>query len=169
MARVLVALGSNLGDRLSNLQEAVKALELTVNVEVVGGVYETAPMYVTDQPAFYNTALVGTTDLGPWPLLKAMKEIEAKLGRQSRPRNGPREIDVDLIAYGRAHVRFRPGGERLEVPHPRARERRFVLAPLADVAPYFEIIGQGRILDLLAATETQSESVLLTGHAVLPI
>ncbi|RYG00974.1 MAG: 2-amino-4-hydroxy-6-hydroxymethyldihydropteridine diphosphokinase [Caulobacteraceae bacterium] len=169
MARVLVALGSNLGDRLDHLRQAVEALRSYVDVEAVGGVYETAPMYVADQPAFYNTALIGTTDLGPWPLLKAMKGIEQDLGRQARARNGPREIDVDLIAYGRAHVIFRPGGERLEVPHPRARERRFVLAPLADIASDFEIVGQGRINDLLPATETQLGSVLLTGHAVLSL
>ncbi|CAN5561487.1 hypothetical protein BH11ARM2_BH11ARM2_35660 [soil metagenome] len=169
MAEVLIALGSNLGDRLGHLRSAVACLSEFIEVQAVARVYETAPMYVTDQPAFLNTALRARTYMGPWPLLKAMKGIERSLGRRERERNGPREIDLDLIAYGNARVVFSPVGERLEVPHPRAQDRRFVLAPLADVAPFAVLIGQGRLLELLRATEDQSDSVLLTGHAVFPL
>lgn len=169
MAEVLIALGSNLGDRIGYLRNAVECLAEFIETDAVGRVYETAPMYVIDQPGFLNTAVRGRTSLGPWPLLKAMKGVERSLGRRERERSGPREIDLDLIAYGSARVVFSPAGERLEVPHPRTWERRFVLQPLADVAPETVLIGQGRILDLLRATEDQSDSVLLTGHAVFPL
>lgn len=141
-----------------------------MTVEAASRVYDTAPMYVTDQPPFLNAALRARTDLGPLPLLRRVKEIEAELGRQARTRFGPREIDIDLIAYGRLAYRFvDKGREVLRLPHPRVAERRFVLAPLADVAPKGVLPGFGPIETLLSETNDQSESVLVDEDAVLSL
>ncbi|WP_026868425.1 2-amino-4-hydroxy-6-hydroxymethyldihydropteridine diphosphokinase [Inquilinus limosus] len=130
MVPVLFALGTNLGDRVANLHRAIAWLRRTVAVEALSAVYETAPMYDTDQPAFLNMCVAARTGLGPEALLARLKAAEAEIGRvPSRP-NGPRLIDIDLLLYG-DRVVDRP---ELVVPHPRMAERGFVLAPAADVA-----------------------------------
>lgn len=129
--RVLLGLGANIGDRLANLQAAVDGLAGIVEVEAVSPVYETAPMYDTDQGAYLNMALTGTTALQPRPLLDALKALERSIGRVRSRRYGPRSIDLDIVFYGDRIVR-EPG---LEIPHPRVAERAFVLAPAADIAP----------------------------------
>jgi 2-amino-4-hydroxy-6-hydroxymethyldihydropteridine diphosphokinase len=169
VADVLIALGSNVGDRAANLTRAVEALRQGVEVIAVSRIYETAPMYVTDQPPFLNAAVRVRTCLGPLPVLKFLKATEASIGRQARERNGPREIDLDLIAYGTLAYTFRDGTVRLQVPHPRAHERRFVMAPLADIAANDHMPGIGRIRELLEATNEQAETVQVHEHAVLPL
>lgn len=131
MTTVYLALGSNLGDRAATLLEAQRRLAPQVRLDRFSRVYETAPMYVTDQPAFLNMAVRGQTLLGPWELLRFVKEIEAALGRsEGGLRFGPRPIDIDILLYGEL-VMYAP---ELEIPHPRIAERAFVLCPLADIA-----------------------------------
>ncbi len=170
MAEVLVALGTNVGDRFAHLGLAVELLGERMEVVATSRAYRTAPMYLEDQPDFLNAALLARSDLGPLGALRALKEIEREVGRRARQRNGPREIDLDLIAYGAISYVFREGGvETLRVPHPRVAERRFVLQPLADVAPDFLLPGVGKVADLLKGTDDQAGCVHVAGDAVLPL
>lgn len=170
VAEVLIALGSNVGDSLANLREATALLATKVELKAVSHVYETAPMYVTDQPAFLNAAVIANTRLSPMALLMTLKELEKQIGRERRVVNGPREIDLDLIAYGHLAYTFVEGKDlRLRVPHPRVAERRFVLQPLADVAPGFELPQIGVVALLLGQTEHQRNSVKKLEHALLPV
>jgi len=133
MQQVLLSLGSNLGDRLQRLQEACDALRQLPDVEMraVSRVYETEALIVEDQPSFLNIAAEIGTGLTPLELLNAVKAIEQRLGRKNGPRWGPRCIDIDLVLWGdMVHE-----DERLKLPHPDFRIRRFVLAPLAEIAP----------------------------------
>lgn len=163
MSEVLIALGSNVGDRLANLQKAVDLLRAEIELKQASHVYETEPMYVEDQPPFLNAAVLGETLLEPMTLLKKLKEIEREVGRLSRIVNGPREVDLDLISYGDVQC----DAEALRIPHPRLAERRFVLAPLADIAPDRVIPGAGKVSALLAQTNDQAGSVLRINDAVL--
>ncbi len=166
----MIALGSNIGDRLLNLQKAVDLLRVEIQLARPSSVYETAPMYLEDQPEFLNAAIEGFTELGPVPLLRILKRIEADIGRQSRRVNGPREVDLDLILYAGLKYRYEEGGRVvLQIPHPKLSERRFVLAPMADVGENVNIPGIGRVLDLLAKTNEQAESVVRITDAVLHI
>jgi 2-amino-4-hydroxy-6-hydroxymethyldihydropteridine diphosphokinase len=108
-------------------------------------------MYLQDQPEFINAVAIGMTGLDPRGLLAELKRIEQALGRLPREQNGPREIDLDLIAYGNLHYFYNVGGStQLEVPHPRLKERRFVLQPLLDLVPSGEWPTVGRFDHLLA-------------------
>lgn len=132
--RVFVGLGSNVGRRERFLARALAALDVLPGTRVVAAspVYETSPVGPR-QRAFLNMAAELRTSLAPAPLLKAMKAAERRLGRVRRRRWGPREIDLDLLAYGRRRVDS--GG--LVLPHPRMAERKFVLKPLSDLAPRY--------------------------------
>ena len=170
MTRVAISLGSNLGDRATNLQKAVTALEARLSILATSNIYETSPMYVESQPPFLNAALLAETDLGPLALLRFLKDTERSVGRIPTDRNGPREIDLDLITYGVLKYRFRAlGVEALVLPHPRVAERRFVLQPLNDIDPKGSILGLGKIGDLLVATEMQAATVRKVSDALLPI
>jgi len=132
LKQVYIALGSNLGDRAENLRLAREHLagpELRVLRD--SSVYETAPRGVEDQPWFLNQVLECETDLFPRQLLSRLKKIERTMGRRKRAVNGPREIDLDILLYGDMVVK----AQKLEIPHPRMAERRFVLEPLAELAP----------------------------------
>ena len=128
---VALALGSNLGDSLAYLRQALAALAPYVEVTAVSPVYETAPAYVTDQPVFLNAVLTGRTKLEPLALLWAVKSLESDIGRQPTFRYGPRVIDIDILLYGDQVVSL----PELGIPHIRMDEREFVLRPLADIAP----------------------------------
>ena len=139
---VFIALGSNLGDRHQQIARAVGLLDETDGFTVVevAPVLESDPMYVTDQPAFLNTVLVGRSALEPEALLDRLKTIEAALGREKTYRNGPRMVDLDIVYFADAAYE----SARLTVPHPRRLERIFVLKPLADLAPDFVDPESGR-------------------------
>jgi len=129
---VYLGLGSNLGDRGENLRiarEHIAAPDL--RVVRVSSIYETAPREVEDQPWFLNQVVECETDLFPRQLLSRLKRIERMMGRKKRARNSPREIDLDILLFADAVVKT----PELEIPHPRMIERRFVLEPLAEIAP----------------------------------
>jgi 2-amino-4-hydroxy-6-hydroxymethyldihydropteridine diphosphokinase len=164
---VVIALGSNQGDSLSYLQQATAALRQIIQVNRASSVYRTAPMYVTDQPSFLNAVVTGFTDAGPRTLLKQLKAIEAEIGRRERDRYGPREIDLDLIAYGSLSYSFSGGEKELSVPHPKTVERRFVLLPLFEIAPGLKLVGLGDVASLLDQTNDQADDVLRLDDAQL--
>jgi len=128
-----VALGANLGERESSLEEAVRRLRAVpgIVVERISSVYETAPVGYADQPSFLNMALSLTTELPPVGLLRRLLAIEQEMGRVREFRNGPRNIDLDLLVYGDASM----DTPELTLPHPRMGERAFVLVPLKEVWP----------------------------------
>lgn len=127
---VYLALGTNLGNRESNLRQALQMLAPAVEVTAVSRLYETAPAYVLDQPSFLNIAVKGQTDLSPTGLLVYLKQLETEIGREKTRRYGPRQIDLDIIFYDDL-IFNKP---HLHIPHPRMVERGFVLRPLADIA-----------------------------------
>lgn len=127
---VVIALGSNVGNRLHNFNEALQLMKKSeINITRHGCLYETEPAYVTDQPLFLNSAVRGVTKLSPHELLGALKKIEKDMGRTDGIRYGPRPIDLDILFYGK----FKIGSEILTVPHERIWERPFVMAPLMDL------------------------------------
>lgn len=143
---VFLALGSNLGDRLINLETAILELSAQFALEKKSPVYETPPWGYEQQPAFLNQVISGKTGLTPQALLKFVKEIELKMGRQETFRNGPRVIDIDLLVFGDLIL----NSPELVIPHPRMAERAFVLVPLVDIAPQLLIPGQKlHTIDLL--------------------
>lgn len=165
MVPVVIALGSNLGDSMGHMRRAVAELQPAISDMRTSRVFRTAPMYVTDQPAYLNAAVMGITELGPLRLLKELKRIERDIGRGERSRYGPREIDLDLVSYGAlAYV-----GTTLQVPHPKSPERRFVLAPMADIAPDLMLAAIGTVGELLAQTECQAEDVVPIKDALFPV
>lgn len=128
---VYLALGTNLGDRLSNLHASMDALAPDVRVLDKSPVYETEPWGYTDQPPFLNMVACAETDLSPEDLLHRLKDIEATLGRIPSFRNGPRLIDIDILFYDDLVLDTPP----LVIPHPSLHKRAFVLVPLATIAP----------------------------------
>ena len=131
MTSVYLGLGSNLGHRRRNIERAIAAFKPGVLVDAVSDLYETAPMYIAEQPPFLNAVARGQTALEPLDLLHFVKEIEREMGRVPTTRFGPRLIDIDILLYGDRIV----DTPYLTIPHPRMAEREFVLRPLADIAP----------------------------------
>jgi 2-amino-4-hydroxy-6-hydroxymethyldihydropteridine diphosphokinase len=147
----VVALGSNLGNRLETLQSAVDALADTpgLKVKAVSPVYETEPWGVDpgSQPAYFNAVVLVRTTLPPGSLLERGHAIEEALERVRDERWGPRTIDVDIVSY-QGVISDDP---RLTLPHPRVHERAFVLAPWHDVDPGAEVPGRGHVAELLTS------------------
>ncbi|KAA8492644.1 Folic acid synthesis protein fol1 [Porphyridium purpureum] len=159
---VYIALGSNLGDRARTLARAVRELERSgalcaAPAPRVSFLYRSAPMYVTEQPVFYNAVCCGYTSLHAEGLLQKLKGIEAALGRNkegcvSAIRNGPREIDLDVLFYGSSPAAVYMSAS-LQIPHPRITERGFVLQPLADVCSDHDETSSGSALRACAIPE----------------
>jgi 2-amino-4-hydroxy-6-hydroxymethyldihydropteridine diphosphokinase len=144
---VVLALGSNLGDRLATLQGAVQELlrEPGLTLTALSPVYETAPVGGPPQPDYLNAVLIAQTTLTPQALLHRCQQAEQAFHRTRHQVWGPRTLDVDIIVYGDL-VSDDPV---LTLPHPRARERAFVLAPWLDAEPAAQIPGQGQVADLV--------------------
>jgi 2-amino-4-hydroxy-6-hydroxymethyldihydropteridine diphosphokinase len=144
---VAIALGSNLGDRDAELDEAEDRLAVLLSGAVASARYETDSVGgPADAPAYLNEVVVGSTLLAPRPLLEALQAIEIAAGRERPFLNAPRTLDLDLILYG-DFVIDEPG---LAVPHPRFRDRLFVLQPLAEVAgDWVDPVSGQSVQDLL--------------------
>ena len=150
MSRAVIAMGSNLGDRLENLQGGLDAMfdAPGLTFVAVSPVFETAPVGGPPQPAYLNAVLIAETDLPAQAVLDRCHSVEAAFGRTRTQVWGPRTLDLDLIVYG-DEVSDDP---ELTLPHPRAHERAFVLAPWHAADPQAQIPGRGRVADLLAKT-----------------
>jgi 2-amino-4-hydroxy-6-hydroxymethyldihydropteridine diphosphokinase len=146
VTRVAVALGSNLGDREGYLHSAVAALALSIHDLRVSTFHDTAPVGVGAQPIFLNAAAVGETSLSAQALLDTLLGVEQDLGRERPFPGAARTLDLDLILYGDAVI---DEGPTLIVPHPRFRERRFVLEPLSEIAPDWRDPVTGRTVEEL--------------------
>jgi len=150
MSRAVVALGANLGDRAHALQSAVDALADATKVLAVSAIFETAPVGGPDQPDYYNAVVVIETERTPGELLALAHEIEQAAHRVRLERWGPRTLDVDIVAFDD----IKSDDPVLTLPHPRAHERAFVLAPWLDADPHATLTGRGSVGDVLAELDS---------------
>lgn len=139
--KVVIALGSNLGDRESTLHDAVSKLGEIITVEKVSTFHETAPVGGPEQPDYLNAVLIGESDIDPAMLLEKMQDIEAAAGRERVQRWGARTLDLDLIVAGDLII----DSDFLTLPHPRAHERRFVLDPWLEIDDQAYLPGFGEV------------------------
>jgi 2-amino-4-hydroxy-6-hydroxymethyldihydropteridine diphosphokinase len=128
---VYLSLGSNIGARAVNLEMAIARLEDIGRVREVSSFYETEPVEVTDQPMFLNCVVALETEMQPSQFMRALLDIERDMGRRRTQAKGPRTIDIDILLFGNAAI----DTPELTIPHPAMHERRFVLEPLAEIAP----------------------------------
>jgi len=128
---VYLSLGSNLGDRSANLHQAIEKLRELGTVAAVSSFYDTEPVELTSQPWFLNCAAKLDTEKMPRQLMAAILGIEQEMGRQRKQSKGPRTIDIDILLFGSSIIDI----PSITVPHPKLHQRRFVLEPLAEIAP----------------------------------
>ena len=154
---IVLGLGSNLGDREENLRTAFRLLttEKKIQIKKISSLYETEPIGVTEQNAFLNTVVIITTKLSPEELVKYCLAVETRMGRVREIRWGPRNIDIDLLCYDNLSIQT----ELLTIPHPRMKERRFVLIPLLEVAGNISLNGNISIDEALANCSDNSAVV----------
>ena len=134
--KVVLALGSNMGEPIANLCQAIAEISTFAKVELCSGVYQTAPVGYLDQDDFFNAVILCKTEHEPLQLLERCKGIEANMGRIISFRNAPRPIDIDIIFYEGVKM----DTDILQIPHPRWHERDFVLSPLSDIKTALEKI-----------------------------
>ena len=157
MTDIFLALGSNIDNRKQHIETAIVLLREKVQDITVAPLYETKPRYFEDQQNFLNTVLRGFTDLEPRELLQFTKAVQKEVGRVERFRNGPREIDIDILFYDNVVYK----DEELEIPHPRLQERDFVLQPFSDINPDFSHpVLKKTIRELLATLPEEQRSVI---------
>jgi 2-amino-4-hydroxy-6-hydroxymethyldihydropteridine diphosphokinase len=151
---IYLSLGSNLGDRGANLERAIESLsDIGVRVLRRSSIYETEPVDVLEQPWFLNCVVEAETSLEPRELLHGLQAIERKLGSRKLVPRGPRIIDLDVLFYETAIIH----ADGMEIPHPRLPERRFVLVPVAELAPGLRHpVLRATAAELLAATQDRS-------------
>lgn len=153
MVKAYLGLGSNIGDRAHQLQQAIRIIDQYQYIDVtsISPIYETEPVGYTDQPQFLNLCIEIETTLNPQELLKRCLETEEALHRVRKIRWGPRTLDVDILLYGNEIIEE----DNLIIPHPRMTERAFVLIPLNDIASkHFEPRSQKLIENLVIADST---------------
>ncbi len=157
MHKIYLALGSNIENRKQHIETAIVLLCEKVRGITIAPLYETKPRYFEDQNNFLNTVLRGYTDLEPRELLQFTQAVQKDVGRVERFRNGPREIDIDILFYDSVVYK----DEELEIPHPRLQERDFVLQPFADINPDFSHpVLKKTIRELLATLPEGQRSVI---------
>ena len=144
--KAVIALGANIGNPREQMDLAVALLKESLEVSAISAYYRTAPVGGPEQPDYLNAICIAESDLPAAQLLGLLHGIEKSLGRERIERWGPRTIDLDLIQYGAilSHA------EELQLPHPRAHERRFVLEPWLEIEPEAILLTHGKISDLLA-------------------
>ena len=128
---VYLSLGSNIGDRESHLRDAISRLEKKGRIKSIASFYETEPVEFTDQARFLNCALALETEEAPEQLMESVLHIEQEMGRVRQQNKGPRTIDIDILLFSDTII----DSPKLTIPHPAMHERRFVLQPLAEIAP----------------------------------
>jgi len=159
---IFLSLGSNLGDRYKNIINGINLLNNHPHIWVVNEsyIYETSPMYNSNQNKFYNIVIEIETNILPVELLDVIKEIEKKTGRElSCKRNMPRTLDVDILVFGDSVIQ----SDFLSIPHPRIKERNFVLKPWSDIAPDYIMPNQVRNINelLIASKDTTDIKMVL--------
>lgn len=154
MITVYIALGTNVGEREANLLQALRLLpESGVHIRRASSIYETEPVDYLDQEWFLNMVLEAQTELDALDLLSALRVIEARMGSKKAFAKGPRKIDLDILLYGNETI----DTPELQVPHPRMLERKFVLIPLAEIAPSLRHPSwKSGVALLLAASQDRS-------------
>lgn len=164
MNQVYLGLGTNMGQRWHNLEEAVAKLSQMMVVTAVSPVYETEPWGPVTQSSFLNLCLAGQTTRTPQVLLATIKQLEEEMGRTVSQKWGPRLIDIDILLYTNMVVQT----DKLTIPHPYLHERAFVLFPLADIAPDVVHPGLGQtIAELCTAVSPQGVKRLADSLTVL--
>jgi 2-amino-4-hydroxy-6-hydroxymethyldihydropteridine diphosphokinase len=157
MNEVYLGLGSNVGDRLLNLNKAIELLSKEIQILKKSKIYISKAVGYTDQPDFYNMVLYGKTDLSPEKLFNFIKDVEKNAGRVYRFHWGPREIDIDILFYNDLVYK----SDKLNIPHPRLHERDFVLLPLIELNPkLFHPVLNKRVSDLKEFMENSVIGVL---------
>ncbi len=144
--KAVVALGANIGNPREQLDVAIALLREATEVKAVSQYYETKPVGGPEQPNYLNAICILDSELPATDLLALLHGIEKSLGRERKEKWGPRTIDLDLIQYGTLLSK----AQELELPHPRAHERRFVLEPWAEIEPDAILLTHGKISELLA-------------------
>lgn len=153
MTKAVLSLGTNQGDRIKNLELAFENIAEIAQTEILAKsqIFETDPIGGPEQEAFLNAVVLIETELVPKILLAALQDIENLAGRTRETKWGPRTLDIDIVDI----EGFKSDSETLQVPHPRAKERRFVLQPMAEVSPQWLISGSS-VLELLAQVTDQN-------------
>lgn len=153
MALAYIGLGANLGDARQTLADAALRLHALPGsrLSAASSIWRTAPVDAAG-PDYFNAVVALHTPLAPVQLLQALRRIEVDHGRERPYRHAPRTLDLDLLLYDDQSI----DTPDLVIPHPRMHDRRFVLAPLAEIAPWQSIVGRGRVADLLPATLSQA-------------
>ena len=155
MESAFLLLGTNLGDRLGQLNRGLEKLARIGTISAISAVYETAPWGISQQPEFWNQAVRLETGLSPTDLMAGLKEIEKECGRQENLRWGPREMDIDILLFGLQKLNL----PELNIPHPRLQDRKFALIPLAEIAPNLVHPVFGRTIRELLKACTDNLSV----------
>lgn len=161
MKRIYLSLGSNIGNSRKNLEDALDRLRAKIDIIKISSYYETEPVGYADQDWFLNIAVEAMTSLSPEELLTFCQEIETDMKRVKIIRFGPRNIDVDILLY----EDFSSKEEHLTIPHPRMKERAFVMVPLCEIAPDLVIDGEDikTIVDHLEGEQIRKIEVISDG------
>jgi len=160
---VYLSLGSNLGDRYSNITLAISYISKKKTIKIISesNIYETEPLYNSKQSNFYNNVIKIKTSLSPQLLLNTCKEIESEMGRVKKyKRNMPRIIDIDIITFNDRII----NSKNLKIPHPKLHERKFVLLPFSDIDSKFVFPNKKTLNDLLNILEDSSKIIKLKTH-----